>query len=120
MKRQLSIISCSNLPKKERMAIYGKLLHPRRKQFLTRKYRKTMTRTKAVTYSSQIIVQLSLSKSTRFFRLKATYLDEPWLTPLLQPWTSKLALTMWTLVSVKTDLDDFLGPKTTLSTWISN
>ena len=33
-------------------------------------------------------------------------------------WTNWLAPTMWTLASVKTDLDYFLGPKMTPTTWI--
>ena len=77
-------------------------------------------RLKAVIYSSEINVQVSFSKSTRFFQLKATYLDEPWLTTILQPETSKLALTMWILAIVKTYLDNFFGPKLTPIAWIIN
>ena len=38
-------------------------------------------------------------------------------TTLQQPWTNWFAPTMWTLVKVKTDLDDFLGPKSLSTTW---
>ena len=40
-----------------------------------------------------------------------------WLTTLQQRWTKLLAPTMWTLASVKRDLDGFLGPKMTSTTW---
>ena len=83
-----------------------------------KKYHVTLTRTKAVTYSSQMIVQLSFFQLTCFFQLKATYLDESWPKTLLQPRTSKLALTMWTLASVKADLDNFLGQKVNPTIWI--
>ena len=61
-----------------------------------------------------------LKKSTRFFQLPACCLVHPWLTTLLLPWTNWLAPTMWTLASVKTDLDKFLGPKMSPATWILN
>ena len=54
------------------------------------------------------------------FQLPAFFLVQPWLTTLQKPWTNWLAPTMWTLANVKTDLDDFLGPKMTPTTWISN
>ena len=59
-----------------------------------------------------------MSQSTGFFQLKASYLDEPWLEIFLQLWTGKLALTMWILLSVKTDVDGFFGPKKTPTIWI--
>ena len=93
----------------------------KRKYFLIRKYHVTLPRKKAVTYISQINVQLSfLKKSTRFLQLPAFYLVHPWPTTLQRPWTYWLAPTMWTLARVKTDLDDFLGPKMTPTTCILN
>ena len=59
-------------------------------------------------------------KSTRFFQLPAFYLIHPWPTTQQKPWTNWLAPTMWTLARVKTDLDAFLGPKETPTTWILN
>ena len=59
-------------------------------------------------------------KSTRFLQLPAFYLVDPWPTTVQKPWTNWLVPTMWTLASVKTDLDSFLGPKTTPTTWILN
>ena len=59
-------------------------------------------------------------KSTCFFQLPAFHLDHPWLTTLLLPSTNWLAPTMWTLARVKTDLDEFLGPKMTPTGWILN
>ena len=50
-------------------------------------------------------------KSTCLLQLRAAHLDEPSLTTLLQPLRSKLALTMWTLASVKGDLDVYLDQK---------
>ena len=61
---------------------------------------------------------------SRFYRIKlffsllqTTKLNLKWFTTLQQPWTNWLAPTMWTLVSVKTDLDKFLGPKILSTTW---
>ena len=62
LKRQTFTISCTNLPKKERMTKYGNLSPQNKKHFLLRKYHVTLGRTKAVTYSSQVNVQLSLSE----------------------------------------------------------
>ena len=62
LKRQTFIISGTDLAKKERMTIFGNLSLQRRKYFLLRKYHVTLTHTKAVTYSSYILVQLSFSK----------------------------------------------------------
>ena len=44
------------------MIIYGNLTAKRKKHFLIRKYHVTLSRKKAVTYCSQIIVQLSILK----------------------------------------------------------
>ena len=54
----------------------------------------------------------SFRKTNHFFQPSSFYLVHPWLTTLLAPWRSLLVPTMWTLAIVKTDLDDFLGPKT--------
>ena len=59
-------------------------------------------------------------KSTRFIQLPAFYLVHPWPTTLHKPWTNWLAPTMCTLARVKTDLDAFLVPKKTPTTWILN
>ena len=71
-----------------------------------------------------------LSNQCSFFILKnqfasfkqpwPTTLQQPWPTTLQQPWTNWLAPTMWTLVFVKIDLDEFIGPKLTPTTWIFN
>ena len=65
LKRQTFNISCTNLAKKERCSIYWKChvtMIKKGKKIPIWKYHVTMARTKAVTYSSQIIVQLSFSK----------------------------------------------------------
>ena len=62
LKRQTFNISCLVLPKKERMTIYGSLSSQNTKHFLIRKYHVPFPRTKAVTYRTQIIVQLSFFK----------------------------------------------------------
>ena len=41
-----------------------------------------------------------------------------WLTTLQQPWTNWPAPAMWILVIAMTDLDEFLGPKFLLTTWM--
>ena len=46
-----------------------------------------------------------------FSLLQTTNLNLKWLPTLQQLWTNWLALTMYTLVTSKTDLDEFLGPK---------
>ena len=62
LERPIFKTSCTNLPNKGRMTIYGNLLPQNKKHFLIRKYHVTPSRTKAVTNSSQIIVQLSFLK----------------------------------------------------------
>ena len=52
-----------------------------------------------------------------FSLLQTTKLNLKCLTTLQQPWTNRLASTMWTLVNAKTDLDEFLGPKNLSTTW---
>ena len=52
-----------------------------------------------------------------FSLLQTTKLNLKWLTTLQHPWTKWLAPTMWTLVNVKTDLDEFFGPKILSTTW---
>ena len=54
------------------------------------------------------------------FQLPAFSLVHPWLSTLQKLWTYWLAQTMWSLASVKTDLDDFLGPKMTPTIWMLN
>ena len=46
-----------------------------------------------------------------FLVLQTTKVNLKWPTTLQQPWTNWLAPTMWTLASVKRDLDDFRRPK---------
>ena len=55
-----------------------------------------------------------------FSLLQTTKLNLQRLTTLQQPWTNRLAPTMWTLVNSKTDLDEFLGPKNLSTTWTWN
>ena len=62
LKRQTSNFSCTIIPIKERMTIYGSLSSQNMKHFLIKKYHVTLARTEAETYSSQINVQLSFSK----------------------------------------------------------
>ena len=52
-----------------------------------------------------------------FSLLQTTKLNLKWLTTLQQPWTNWLEPTMWTLVNVKTDLGETLGPKNFPTTW---
>ena len=52
-----------------------------------------------------------------FSLLQTTKLNMKWPTTLQQHLTNCLAPTRWTLASVKRVLDDFLGPKTTPTTW---
>ena len=52
-----------------------------------------------------------------FSLLQTTKLNLKRPTTLQKPWTNWLAPTMWTLVNVKTDLDEFSGPKTLSTTW---
>ena len=54
--------SSSTVQPKKRMTIYGNLSSQIKRQFLIRKYHVTLARTKTVTYSSQIIVQLLFTK----------------------------------------------------------
>ena len=49
--------------------------------------------------------------------LQTTKVNVKWLTTLQQPWTNRLAPTMRTLVNVKTDLEEFFGPKFLSTTW---
>ena len=110
--------------KKKKMTKYANVTAPNGKYFLIRKNHVTLTRTKAVTYRSQFIVQLSFCQSTPFFQLRASYLDwtldEPWPSTLFQTRTSRRELTMWTCAIVQKDLDVFLGSKMTPTIWILN
>ena len=94
------------------MEIY-RVSNQKRKQILVRKYHVTLVRTykKQFLKAPKSLFNIYSQNRIRCFQLKATYLDKPWLTTLLEPWTSEVDLTMWTLASVKTDLDGFLGPK---------
>ena len=69
---------------------------------------------------SKSLFNFDSQKSTRFFQLPAFYLVHQWPKILQKPWKNWLEPTMWTLARVKTDLDAFLGPKTTPTTWILN
>ena len=55
-----------------------------------------------------------------FFFFQTTKMNLKWHTTLQQPWTNWLASTMWTLVKVKTVLDEFFGPKFLPTTWMWN
>ena len=104
----------------ENTYIYGKCYVTMTTHLLIWKCDVAMTRTKALTFIFESFFNFHSQKSTRFFQLPAFYLDHPWPTTLQKLWTNWLAPTMWTLASVKTDLDDFLGPKMTPTTWILN
>ena len=56
-------------------------------------------------------INLSFAKINSLLSATTFCLVHPWPKTLQKPWTNWLAPTMWTLASVKTDLDDFLGPK---------
>ena len=62
------------------------------------------------------------SRTNLFFfsLLQTTKMNLKWPTTLQKPCTNCLALTMWTLVNVQTDADDFLGPEITPTTSIIN
>ena len=55
-----------------------------------------------------------------FSLLQTTKLNLKWITTIQQHRTNWLAGTMWTLVNVKTDLNEFLGPKVLSTTWTWN
>ena len=70
LKRQTFIISCTNLPKKGKIFNMWKCqvtMIKKGKNILMWMYHVTLARTKAVTYSPQIIVQLSSSKTNQHF-----------------------------------------------------
>ena len=91
------------------------------KNILIWKCHVTMTKKDAYTSNEKQLQNHSLTFiHYSNFQLPAFYLAHPWPTILQKPWTNWLAPTMWTLASVKTDLDDFLGPKMTPTTWILN
>ena len=73
-------------------------------------------------FSKNHFTLFSRLKMFFFFSLFQTIkLNLKWPTTLQQPWKNWLAPTRWTLVNVKTDSDEFLGPKilSTTCTWNS-
>ena len=91
----------------------------KRKYFLKKKYGVTLARTKAVIYIPQINVQLSFLKFNSLLSATSILSRSPMAYNTTETWTNWLVPTMWTLASVKTYLDNFLGPKMTPTTWIS-
>ena len=118
LKRQTFIIGCTDLPKKEwpYMEIY-RVNNQKRKKILIRKYHVTLARTKAVTYSSQNTVQLWFSKMNSLLSAESN-LSGRTMAYNTSPTLDKQ--TMWTLASVKTDLDSFPGTKMIATPWILN
>ena len=55
-----------------------------------------------------------------FLQLSACYRKPPRPTTLLLPWTRCLVPFMWTLENVKTNSDNFPGPKLTPTIWMEN
>ena len=93
------------------------------KNLLIWKCHVTMTQKDAYISNEKQLQNLSSTfnlKNKSLFQLPAFCLVHPWLTTLQKPWTNWLAPTMWILAIVKTDLDDFHGPKMTPTTWILN
>ena len=93
------------------------------KNLLLWKYHVAMTKKDAYIINEKQLQNHSSTfnhKNKSLFQLPAFCLVHPWLTTLLLPWTNWLAQTMWTLANVKTDLDNFLGPKMPPTTWILN
>ena len=93
------------------------------KNLLIWKCHVTMTKKDAYISNEMQLQNQSLTfilKNKPLFSATSILFVHPWLTTLLLPWTNWLAPTMWTLARVKTDLDDFLGPKMTPTTWILN
>ena len=82
----------------------------------------TLVRTKPVTYSSQIIVQLSFSKINSLLSATSILSRSP-MAYNTNAFLDKLTCTDYVDFGKsqdRFDLDDFLGPKMTPTTWLLN
>ena len=92
----------------------------KRKNLLKIKYRVTLASTKAKTFSSQIIVEFSFSKNNPLLSTTSLLSRSPMAYNTTKTLDKLVVPTMRILAKNKTDLDAFLGPKRTPTTWILN